>query len=233
MEVEGGGGQCEDRCCSRSLPKARRDFRLCQLAQAASLPTPQHHSLCTEGVPRAGPCVTARETHVKNLMQAEHSLDSCGLSPATNHRALPTLSFFIPGLGQTLAFTLTVVMTLRYFPTFTWETLPLSSQGLRPSQLPAKFPLKFCGVGGRASEVKAMVLPAYDLLEGAASSTNHKEAEVLSLPPGVRHCNGMYRALCCGIHTICLICKATLGNGSIPSLKMRRQVRTPSRPIRG
>ena len=180
------GGQCEDGCCSRSLPKARQDFRLCQPPQAASRHTPRQHSLCVEGVPRAGPCVTARETPVKNLMLAEHSLDFCGLASATNHRALPTLSFLIPGLGQTLASTLTVVMTLRYFPTFTSETAPLSSQGLQLSQLQAKFPLKFCGIGSRASEVKAMVLPAYYLSEEAASSTNHKEAEVLTWPPGMR-----------------------------------------------
>lgn len=58
---------------------------------------------------------------------------------------------------------------------------------------------------------------------------NHKQAELLTLPDGVRDpVIGMYQALCCRSYTISLTFKATLGNRHTPSSKMRRQVR----PIR-
>lgn len=122
------------------------------------------------------------------------SLDSCSLAPVTNHGVLPAHFFLLPRPGQTICF----YPLPQLWP---WGDLkrpnlqfPFFSQGLELPQLPAKFPLKFWGAGGRA-----IILPCLFSFRGGCF-LNCKEAEVLTLPDGVRHHN--WDALCCLIYTI-------------------------------
>lgn len=135
----------------------RQDFWLCrtppcaQSTQGASDPIPRQHFLCGEGLPRAGFPIMTRETLSKEA--DDLSWDSCGLAPATNHGALHGACFF---LFPDLTFTFTPVRALRSpkCPNPPFRDNSLFPQGLSLPRRPAKFPLEFCGAGGRASEVQ-------------------------------------------------------------------------------